>query len=534
MAAALVVLAVAFRLLFLGERQLFRDEAASWVTAVYPIPELLARVAAEPYPPLYFLVLRAWTAVAGEGEAALRSLSVAAGLATVAVGWRWAHEALGRWAGLVALAVLVLSPLALANAREARMYALESAFATAGWWMTWRLLSGRASSDRARLAHGALLAVAVAVELWTLSIGVAVAGLQALVIVGVLLVARRRHASRRGPGAALAGVVAGGLTFLPWIPSTLTAAARDEPFWTATPGAMDWLLSYGSMLVGWRADLWVSRFSAAPLLLLAALGIMALLAGRSGIHGDRVLGWCLVAGAGLVLAVWAYSLVRSIYDHRYFGASVAPLALAVGAGALVAGRWLTSRPLARPRAPALRRLTPLVPLLTAGLLLPWSAVWVADWHAELDLQPARQLLGGIAARARPGDAILTVDARSWFPLAYGVPRSTDSTVRGMALYDWNDGDEPWYRGRNLLPDGVPLDAARVRGHWAEVVPALSRGGRLWLVTVAFNPGSDAYDDRPERFAPLRTGELVQDGASVMVPSNGPEIGVAIPLRLPGR
>ena len=178
----LIAVAVLLRVAFLGDRQLFRDEAASWLTAHYPLPDLVAHTTHEAYPPLYFVVLKGWTWLAGDSEGALRSLSVLFGLAMVLIGWRWATESLGRRAGLVALAFLAISPLAIANARDARMYAMESAFTTLAWWLTWRLASGR-SQGRRRWIDAAALAVAVAAEMWTFSFGLPVAGLQLAVAV---------------------------------------------------------------------------------------------------------------------------------------------------------------------------------------------------------------------------------------------------------------------------------------------------------------------------------------------------------------
>ena len=138
--AVLVILGLALRGAFLGQRQLFRDEAASWLLADYSLPDLLSHTARETFPPLYPVLLKGWMGLFGSDEAALRSLSVVAGVGIVLVTWRWARDALGQTGALIASGVVLLSPVMIANARVARMYSLETLFATTAWWVLWRLV----------------------------------------------------------------------------------------------------------------------------------------------------------------------------------------------------------------------------------------------------------------------------------------------------------------------------------------------------------------------------------------------------------
>lgn len=41
------------------------DEAFSWRVAAMPLSDLMQRVAGDTHPPLHFLILKAWMAVAG-------------------------------------------------------------------------------------------------------------------------------------------------------------------------------------------------------------------------------------------------------------------------------------------------------------------------------------------------------------------------------------------------------------------------------------------------------------------------------------
>lgn len=545
-AAALVTFAVVLRSLWLGDRQLFRDEAASWLTARYPLPELVSRAATEPFPPLYTILLKGWIALVGDGEAAMRALSVLAALALALVAWRWAHEALGRWPGLLVLLFVALSPLAIANARTVRMYALESALATVAWWLTWRLISGRASGRVSLRLHGLALAGAVAGEVWTLPVGLPAAALQALVALGAYVSVRRsdtrrlvpvgvaaavpsspgsdavRPRQRAGAAWATAAIALGGLTFLPWLPNILPAATSGEAYWTPPPGTFDWAVTWGTMLVGWREDLAGWKEYRAVGLAVAGLGVLWLV--RSRTRELRLLGWCVAAGMALTVALWGVSLVRSIYDTRYLVASLPPFAIALAAGAeAIAGllqRLLprreteqgASRPAAAPPWPAAKSAGPtpwpaVMRVLLAAFVLaaavPQTRVWLDDWRREVGLGPTRELVRALAPRLHPGDVVLSLDARTFFTLAYEsemLARRGDPLA--APLRNWDSGHEPFYRGQALIRDDETITAAEVAARgWRRSLPELGPEGNVWLVAIA-----DGWKERLG-FAPLESGQL---------------------------
>jgi hypothetical protein len=574
---ALAALTVVLRSLWLGDRQLFRDEAASWLTARYPLSELLARAATEPFPPLYTILLKGWMSLVGDSEGTLRAFSVLAALAMAIVAWRWAHEALGRWPGLVVLLFVALSPLAIANARSVRMYALESALATVAWWLTWRLISGRTSGRVSARLHALGLTAAVAGTVWTLPVGLPTAGLQWLVAAGALVFAagrlprpafgRRRPApaglvaadrplpsrdgaaglaDRSGAAWATAAITVGALTLLPWLPNILPAATSGEPYWTPRPGTFDWAVTWGTMLVGWREELPGWKEYRVVALAIAALGIVWLLRQRA--PALRLLGWCVAAGMALTIAFWSVSLVRSIYDTRYLAASLPPLAIAVAAGGEAIARLLQrvlfagekpenwrfvprlffarkkpeiarlperllsapeNRETARPSVTITRRAPwpAAARLLLAALILaaavPQTRAWLDEWRWEVGLGPTRELARALSSRLRAGDVVLTLDARSFFPLAYEAEMlARRGQPLAAPLRTWDSGHEPFYRGQALIRDEDTISAAEVAAHgWRRAVPELGAHGNIWLVAIA--------NGRVERlgFRPLASGEV---------------------------
>jgi 4-amino-4-deoxy-L-arabinose transferase-like glycosyltransferase len=507
-AGGLVALAVWLRAIGLGDRPLFRDEAASWLESRYPLPELLHHASGEPYPPLYALVLHAWMPWFGDSAASLRAPSVLAGIGVLVVGWRWAHEGLGRWAGLVALAVLAVSPLAIANARDARMYALEALFATVAWWLIWRLLTRppAVADRRSRWIHGVALAAAVAGELWTLSLGLVVAALQCLLVVAVLWRARSRPPERTGATVALAGGIAGGLTFLPWLPLALAAAASGERYWTSTPRPLEWLLSLHVQVVGW-SETSRATLASGVMLGVAAVGVGWLVASRD--RARRLLAWCVIGGMALIGVVWAISLVRSVYDHRYFGAATAPIAIAVAAGALAVASALVGRlPRADrgPRVPSRPGDDPRARMLVVAAAAAVAAIggdfageMVTNLRRPTQVAPVRAVLEHALAHTRTGDVLLAADARAYFPLAYEAELAGRAGRAVPPVLDWRPPDEPRYHGASLISDAVSLDEHAVGAHGLRTAARLGPAGRIWLVAA----GEDAHLD--PKFAPMHDG-----------------------------
>jgi mannosyltransferase len=509
LAVALLAVALLLRTAFLGDRQLFRDEAASWLLAGYPLPQLVAHAAGEPYPPFYAVVLKGWISLTGDSEVALRSLSTIFGLAMVLIGWKWANESLGRRIGLIALALLAISPLAIANARDARMYAMDSAWTTLGWWLIWRLASGRSIGLR-RGIDAVALVVAIAAELWTFSFGLPVVALQ--FAVSTVAWIRNRHIA----GAlAPAAIVAGGATFLPWLPTTI-ASAGGRPFWTPTPDPDDLRYAFTLMIGGWDSP-WMLGASIA--LVFAGVGIVVLASGRAPVlegvgpksSGMPLLGAAVIAGLALVPLVWLYSQFHSFYDSRYFGASVVPLAIAAATGC----NWAFTR--VRPRVAK-----GVAGISLALLLLGGTLAWLDGWKSEVGLAPARELLSLLEQRMRPGDVALALDARSYFPLAYLAGREEMPVRLPGPLFSWYSGREPFYYGRSLLsPEKLVSQSETDATGWYASLPGLEPGGNVWLIALANGASEDLG------FQPLEAGEVSEVGRIVLAPTGEPGLLVEL-------
>ena len=215
--AGLTLVGLGVRCWALGGRDLWYDEACSFIYLKMlgaaggetSVANLLVESTNLPY----YLLLWAWTAVAGLSEAGLRSLSVAAATATIPLLAWCAYRLAGPRTAVIAAALAALHPLHVYYAREARAYALWLLLLTAAfallleavrrarwtWWAGW----------------GCVTLLALATHYFTLLWLPATA-------VAVLLAERPRRALH----AWLITTTLVGLAFLPYLLLAVLPAAR--------------------------------------------------------------------------------------------------------------------------------------------------------------------------------------------------------------------------------------------------------------------------------------------------------------------
>jgi mannosyltransferase len=149
------VVALLLRVVALGSKSLWLDEAFGAYHAQRP--ELAAPVYIEgTHPPLYYTILHYWVLIAGSGEVALRLPSVIMSLGGIGLLYLLARLLYGREVGLLAAALLAVTPLDVWYAQEARMYIFITFF---GLLLALALLWNKPTSI-------ALVAIAVGVGLW--------------------------------------------------------------------------------------------------------------------------------------------------------------------------------------------------------------------------------------------------------------------------------------------------------------------------------------------------------------------------------
>jgi 4-amino-4-deoxy-L-arabinose transferase-like glycosyltransferase len=278
-------------------------------------------------PPLYYLLLHAWTRLFGTSDAALHLFSLACALVAMPLLWRLGRELGGDRVGRTAVLLFALSPVSLFYSVEGRMYSLLWVFATALAWATLALSRGgfRPMPVIAWVALGAggLLTHYFFLFAWCGMLAwLAWAG------------ARERRWSVAG--MALLTVLA----VAPWysqIPASLgrwrvtgdwLAQPLDWPGALTVPISLGWRLLAGGGV--WGGSEWVDGFLA--LMFVVAAGYLARKGGvRPMFEPDRLLLWAWVLAA--VLGVFVFDIVRGTsasYLTRYALAGFPAAMLLVG------------------------------------------------------------------------------------------------------------------------------------------------------------------------------------------------------------
>jgi mannosyltransferase len=114
----------------------------------------------ESSPPLHYVAAWGWGNVFGLSEAGVRSLSVLAGVATVPVAYLAGRELAGPRAGLIAAALVAVSPFLVFYSLEARAYALLTLLGALSFWLFARALRRQRGATLAPWAVVSALALA--------------------------------------------------------------------------------------------------------------------------------------------------------------------------------------------------------------------------------------------------------------------------------------------------------------------------------------------------------------------------------------
>jgi hypothetical protein len=217
--------AVGFR--FTTRSPLWLDEALSVNIAKLPIGDIPAALRHDGHPPLYYVLLHGWMDVFGTSDAAVRSLSGIFGLALFPLMWLAGRRLAGRHGAWAAVLVLAVSPYAIRDSTETRMYSLVMVLGLAAWLLAWDALK---EPTLLRLTGLALLTGAL---LWTHYWAMWFLAAATILLLGRLLLARRAgRTDEVGPTLRVLGaLVVGGVLFLPWVPSLLYQSAHTGTPW---------------------------------------------------------------------------------------------------------------------------------------------------------------------------------------------------------------------------------------------------------------------------------------------------------------
>lgn len=421
--AAVLMLSLALRLLRLGWHDAWADEGFSIWLAGLDRADMLAVLARDAHPPLFYVLLKGWLAVVGAdaNDFVARLPFALAGVGTTWATWWMARPLLGR-AALAAAALQAASQSASMLDQEIRMYALLALFATVAGGFLARL-------DRApRAALGYALALILAFYTHYLAV-FAFMGHAAWALLAAPAEARRRWI----PAAAAACVA-----FAPWALTMGIAQIRagaGPPH--APPGFADLPWAVYALLAGLGAPL----FTAASWPAAALDAAFAAPPLYAWLRRPRALALPALAAFVPLTATWAASLPGHVhfFTPKYFTFVLPPLWI------LIAG--------------APRRVAVAAAILALGL----NVRALVYWDAEAAYQKARwrDAVAALRADYRPDDAVVVMNSFQSYVLDRALRQSFGSTApQPVYVSSWELKEEP-------LPRRV-LEAAQTHR-------------RLWIV-----------------------------------------------------
>jgi hypothetical protein len=323
--AGILVLGAVLRFATLDLQSYRYDEAVTVGRILQPslFDTLSAVPHSESTPPLYYLVAWLWSRPFGTGEAWMRSLSALAGTASILVVYLGALALpLPRRAGLVAAAMVAVSPVLIWFSQDARAYALVFLLTALSFLFFARARRGGARRDLAWWAT--LSALALATHYFA---GFVIAPEAVLLLLG----SRRR---RRDVALAVGAIVA--VTAL-LAPIALRQAGNAHAGWIAEQPLGQRLERAGAKLAGGDNgdEHGVRQPGPIPLGVPAALAVaaLALLLWRGDPGERRGAGLAaLVGGAGLTLSLLLGLLGADYFDGRNLLPVFVPLIVVLGAG----------------------------------------------------------------------------------------------------------------------------------------------------------------------------------------------------------
>ncbi|MBY0568574.1 MAG: glycosyltransferase family 39 protein [Hyphomonadaceae bacterium] len=468
--AAIIALGALLRFWNLGEPSLWADEIASVSFGRVPADLLWSDwMVYETNPPLYYALLNGWMDVFGEGEFAVRAMSVVFGLAAIAAVFVLTRALHSTLAGLCAAIFCALSAAQLGQSQEARGYILGFLAATLAGYALIRIADAwgaRAHRVRELWQPYAIYAASTTIALYTHTTFFILPLLANIFIVWLWLFATpRRFSDALGwIGANL--VVLALWAWWAWITVLQIQTGAETVSWIPKPSIVD-AVAIISHIVATRS------FEIANVLIAGAFGaVMAW--GWWKLPLERRV-FALVFGAGVPLVLLGISLVRPIFLERtLFWVQFIYLAmLAVGVATLPWSRWRVA-----------------VAAAIALVLVADSFNWLRITYRE----PWREVAEILREQAGPRDMVLTSSAISAVNFDYYCREDGCGGVEILA-----QASERGRRGIGQFYEGPELTAQNA----AAIV---GRYERVWVIARTVDDATPIVEPLASREGEERLGD----------------------------
>lgn len=492
-----LALGVLARLLLLGGKDLWHDEALRLLIAASPLPDLLEFARRMQFgSSLFFFALHFWLVplkwlgaaggISAGHDALARLFPLAGGVLALAFSLKLAAAVLPVRMHLPAMLLIALLPFGIEYSQEGREYAWLAALGLWGSAGLWRAIARRGS--RWTVPYGVSLALAAMVHpgawIWWAGQAAAVAlSRQRVRLLRPFLIATV-------PAAAVAAI---GLLATGEVVSQRLAAAFERPPVLVYLGQTLMLFSSGHH-IGPVAR-WVVPVLAVVLAAAGAAGLWAK-RGPGGTPGREAATFLSAQVLVPVAAVYLGIVAGLSTQLRYVTAASVPLAVLVVAGAGSFPRGWRS--------------------VLLAMMLAQAAESFYRWHLRppdleptfclLSKKPLRSVAAMVRLNWREGDVVVHVSTASMVPMLWMAP------------------DLP-HRYVTANPDLAPVVAEKIIGPPQPLAPVLRRARRVWLVScpwrfrdvpvvpAEYRPALDRYCDPPLRYSfrgvELYLGDVVQ-------------------------
>ncbi len=449
--------AFALRAHLLGDQDLWWDEGLAVWAVRQPFLQTTLWTAGDVHPPLYFWLLWPWIRLTGDTPFAMRFLTLAFGMLTVAAGGAAAHRLAGPRAAALAVWLLALSRFEVWWSQEMRMYMLAGALSLLALAATLRIVD-RAGAGRFVWRDWGLYLLAATGALYTLYLSALNLLILSAVVAAVGLRQWMAGARRAAAGLLLRWLavnLAAGVLLAPWL---ILAASRMKSWSVAQP--VPFLLPFelfGVLLAtGASTDLEQQVWAVAVAAVVCAAGATAAmwLARRARSAPAASAPVVLLALTLLLPPLAVYVLTqpgRAFYvprlEARYFLPFAATVYVALAWALDGLWRW--------------RRAAGLIGAVAVFAMFAWSLPQHYAGRHLSDGYPS--MARALRAHARPGDAVVLVSGGRYPLFLYEYDRAGLGGLRAPVT------QAPQFSAA-LTPDNVE----------AELGPLLDAHDRVWL------------------------------------------------------
>ncbi len=453
----LILIAFGLRIWGLAEHNIWWDEGIGIWLSRMPAVEIVRWTAGDVHPPLYYLLLRGWRLVAGEGEFLLRFPSVLFSTLAVALIYRLGRALNGHRTGLLAALILTLSRFAVIWAQEIRMYAPAATMTTGVLWASARFW--RRNDRAAWLAY----VITTLGSLFTLYLA---AMIPLVANVGFVVAWWRAQRPRRLLWRWISAQVVVAALFLPWLAYALPKMHGWSSDSAVTPGFFAKL--YGTMLaVGSPLNLesYLPFTVAVFAVLLAGLALLV----RDSPSPAQMGGLTMLLTGLLLPALIVYVISSPIFGFYYARPLVPRYLLPLSACFYTLLAWGIDALSRQPHAYRARLMT----ITASGIVVLAALVGLRRFYpGRARRDDYVSISQALAAHRRPSDAVVLYVDRdwpifvahypgAWQPVPYGETQSVASAESHLAPI-WETSEGIWLV---TTPEALQSDPQQVVPDW---------------------------------------------------------------------